>query len=174
MKDEETDQYATGNQAEENPMGSASFKRAKKKAENYAKNPKKAQKLLDDALNKIESFKADGKLGEVLQYLQAFIRMIRAYSNKSYTTLPLHSVVMAIAALIYFVSPIDAIFDFIPIFGLVDDAAVITAIFGALKNDISRFLEWEAANASATQETPYIELESHIKKQPLERDFKDI
>jgi len=174
MDNEEKKYEEQARAAQANPIGSSSFKKAKKKAEEYAKNPKKAKKLLDDALKKIENLKADGKLGEVLQYLQAFIRMIRAYSNKSYTALPLHSVVMIIAALIYFVSPIDAIFDVIPVFGLVDDAAVITAIFSALKTDIARFLQWETTHASMTEEAPFIELESHIKKAPIEKNIDEL
>ena len=45
---------------------------------------------------------------------------------------------MAIAALVYLISPIDAVPDFIPVLGLLDDAGVILATVASLAEDIER------------------------------------
>ena len=61
-------------------------------------------------------------------YLTALIRLTRAYFSKQYIDVPWQTIVLAIAALIYFVSPIDLIPDFIPVVGYLDDVAVISFV----------------------------------------------
>ncbi|UTC63851.1 DUF1232 domain-containing protein [Treponema sp. OMZ 788] len=46
---------------------------------------------------------------------------------------------LAIGALVYLVSPIDAIPDLIPVLGLTDDVGVITAAVGALADALSKY-----------------------------------
>jgi len=54
---------------------------------------------------------------------------------------PADSILMAIAAVIYFVSPFDLIPDSIPVLGLVDDTSVITSVARANLTLISKFPE---------------------------------
>lgn len=49
--------------------------------------------------------------------------------------------VVAIGALIYLVSPIDAVPDFIPIAGLADDVSIILFAIGKLANDLSKYTQ---------------------------------
>jgi len=46
----------------------------------------------------------------------------------------------AIGALVYVISPIDAIPDVIPVLGLTDDAAVIMAVVAMLGNELRKYL----------------------------------
>ncbi len=48
---------------------------------------------------------------------------------------------LALGALLYLVSPIDMIPDAIPILGLTDDAAVITAAAAKIADDLKKYLE---------------------------------
>jgi uncharacterized membrane protein YkvA (DUF1232 family) len=50
---------------------------------------------------------------------------------------------MLVAAVIYFVSPLDLIPDSIPVLGLIDDAAVVTSVAKANITLISSFRTWE-------------------------------
>ena len=44
-------------------------------------------------------------------------------------------------------SPIDAIPDFIPFVGIIDDAAVVALVLRALRKDVAPFVDWEALQA---------------------------
>ena len=50
---------------------------------------------------------------------------------------------MLVAAVIYFVSPLDLVPDSIPVLGLIDDAAVVTYVAKANLTLISSFRTWE-------------------------------
>ena len=57
--------------------------------------------------------------------------------------MPSSAILMIAAALIYFVTPLDLIPDFIPVTGLVDDFSLIMIIFNRFKEDIVAFQAWE-------------------------------
>ena len=48
-----------------------------------------------------------------------------------------------IGTLLYIISPVDIIPDFIPVMGLTDDAAILTTCLLTLKKEIRRYQEWE-------------------------------
>lgn len=53
------------------------------------------------------------------------------------------NVSIIIGTLLYIISPVDIIPDFIPVMGLTDDAAILTACLATLKKEIKRYQEWE-------------------------------
>jgi uncharacterized membrane protein YkvA (DUF1232 family) len=137
-----TTQFKSSTPKPEEVIKSPEFQQAKSKAEEYARDPEKAKNLVNEAMKKAKG-KNKGPLGEVWRYLTALIRLTRDYFNKSYTDVPWQTIVLAIAALIYFVSPIDLIPDFIPGVGYLDDAGVISLVVASIKADLDNFLEWE-------------------------------
>lgn len=50
---------------------------------------------------------------------------------------------LVVAALLYFVSPIDAVPDFLVGIGLLDDAAVLAFLYKTIKEEIDHYMEWE-------------------------------
>ncbi len=56
--------------------------------------------------------------------------------------LPWKTVGALTAALAYFLSPLDASPDYIPLAGFIDDAAVLGLVFGAAEADLRRYCEW--------------------------------
>ena len=48
---------------------------------------------------------------------------------------------IVVGALIYFISPIDAIPDFVPLFGYLDDLGVITAVIAFMGKEISAYYD---------------------------------
>ncbi|TLD43126.1 MAG: protein of unknown function DUF1232 [Candidatus Jettenia ecosi] len=125
-----------------NVLTSKEFKRARHKAEIYAHNPEKTEKLLDKAVKKTKR-KKQGPVSQAWQYLSALIRMVRAYIRGDYKEVPWESIVLSIAAIIYFVSPVDFMPDFIPVIGYLDDMAVIAFVVKSVKTDMDNFLQWE-------------------------------
>jgi uncharacterized membrane protein YkvA (DUF1232 family) len=128
---------------------SDAVEKTRSKAEEYASDPKKAKELLEAALKKSGGYeKNQGALAEVWTYLMALFRLLQAYISKDYVDIPWGSIIMIIGAIIYFVSPIDLIPDFIPVAGIIDDAAVIGFVVGQIKTDLDNFLTWEASRSA--------------------------
>lgn len=125
---------------------SKSYKKAKSKAEEYAKDPDKLNDLIDKATKKAKGKK--GPLDAIWAQLMACLRLIKAYAEGTYRDIPWPSLIMLVAAIIYFVMPVDLIPDFIVGFGLLDDAAVLGWTVKTFSSDIDAFTEWESENAA--------------------------
>ncbi len=82
-------------------------------------------------------------LGGVSWKAKAITRLLRSYVDGSYRDVPWKTVAALSGAIVYFVSPADAIPDLIPGIGFADDALVIATVASAFAFDISRFLTWE-------------------------------
>jgi uncharacterized membrane protein YkvA (DUF1232 family) len=123
---------------------SKEVEKTKSKAEEYISNPDKSKRLLDAALKKSkQKEKNKGPLAEIWDSLTALFRLLRAYIRREYTAIPWGSIVLVTVAIIYFVSPIDLIPDWLPLAGFIDDAAVIAFVIAQIKTDLDTFLQWE-------------------------------
>ena len=119
--------------------------KTKSKAEEYARDPEKSKKLLDEALKKAKEKEKDkGPLADLWNNLTALFRLLQAYIRHEYTDIPWVSLVLVVVAIIYFVSPLDLIPDWVPVAGYLDDAAVIAFVITQIKADLNNFLQWEA------------------------------
>ena len=116
------------------------FDGAKRKAESYLGDKQKTKRLIQDAFEKAKKNK--GHLSKIWNELQALIRLLRAWLSGKYDT-PWKTILFSIAALIYFVNPLDFIPDIIPVFGFLDDASVIAFVIKNIRTDIQKFLDWE-------------------------------
>lgn len=134
----------------ENVEKSSAFKSARDRAIEYAKNSRNLNQLLDKAVEKARTSK--GRLAEVWDSLLASFRLLRAYATGRYRDIPWASLVSIIAAVVYFVMPLDLIPDFILGLGLIDDVALLGWILSSLKSDIDHFTEWEKDNASTGED----------------------
>lgn len=134
---------------------SEAFQSATNKAKDYVKNPEKVGKLIKDATNKTKEIAEKKKepIEDMLDELTLLFRMVKAYFSKEYTQLPTEVIVAIIAAIIYFVSPIDFIPDFIPGFGLFDDVAVLGVVMKTIKRQIEDFRIWEDAHKDFESQT---------------------
>ena len=71
--------------------------------------------------------------------------IVRDYVKGNYKEVPVGSIIAALAALIYFVSPIDAIPDFIPVVGYLDDVTVIAVALQFIHSDLEEYRKWKEA-----------------------------
>ncbi|MDJ0364297.1 YkvA family protein [Hymenobacter sp. H14-R3] len=129
---------------------SAIFKKFLAAAEGYITQPTRLKKLLMDAFNKAREKKEIGTIAhEVWDTLQSLFRLIKLSVSGEYTGVPRTTVIAAVAVLVYFISPIDLIPDFIPVVGLLDDMALIAWFSTSIKHELDRFHEWENTKGSA-------------------------
>ena len=119
------------------------FKKATGKAGRYASNTSRLFELAGEVAGKLKHIGFKGNLAEFQNSVQLLIRMVRAYSAGTYRNLPWKSLVSIVAVLIYFVSPIDVIPDFLPVIGITDDIALVLWLIRTLGEDIRKFSEWE-------------------------------
>ena len=84
---------------------------------------------------------------QVLGHTNASVRLVRAYAEGRYRDIPLENVVLLIAALAYFLAPVDAVPDMFFALGITDDIALLTWTFNKLKSELDQFVQWEAAQS---------------------------
>ncbi len=91
--------------------------------------------------------KAYAKRGLLLRVYEDFLtlfRLVRAWVTREYTETPKKVILWSILAILYFLSPLDAIPDIFP-GGYLDDIYVIHFIVTRFKSDLDKFREWENA-----------------------------
>lgn len=82
-------------------------------------------------------------IGRLWTDLPLLLRLLRAWKNGNYRGLSGRTLAACAVALLYVVSPVDAIPDFIPGIGLIDDAAVLALLLHSLAQDLAAFRLWE-------------------------------
>ena len=83
------------------------------------------------------------KLTKLVNQVKLLYELIRAYVDGSYREVPWASIAMAVAATVYFLSPIDLIPDALPVIGLLDDALVVRFTLSAIQSDLREFCAWK-------------------------------
>ncbi|MCK5840562.1 MAG: DUF1232 domain-containing protein [Candidatus Sabulitectum sp.] len=84
-----------------------------------------------------------GPLGRFISDVKLMISLVKDYWNKNYREVPWWTVAAVVASLLYVLSPVDLIPDFIPFFGLLDDAAVVSACLLLIEQDLSKYKIWK-------------------------------
>ena len=96
-----------------------------------------------------EKFKhVPDKLKKVVNQVKLLYELIRSYIDGSYREVPWVSIATAVAAIVYFLAPIDLIPDVIPGIGYVDDLLVIRFALTALGSDLKTFCEFKGYDLS--------------------------
>ena len=70
-------------------------------------------------------------------------RLISAYARREYRAIPLKTLIAVVAAMIYFLNPIDLIPDAILGIGLTDDLAVLAWVIRSAQQELEAFATWE-------------------------------
>ena len=111
-------------------------------AGSYLKDSHKRSYLLaavkDYAKNKkhlIQNFRDD---------LLTLVYLLRDWSKGRYPNVPPSMILLVVAALLYFLSPVDTIPDFLGAIGFTDDAAVVLFVLNALRNEIGLYRDWRS------------------------------
>ncbi len=112
---------------------------------------KKADSVTDDDIRKVlgreddieQKFRNAGPLEKFWEDIKLLLAMIRDYWNGDYREVPWTTIAAAVGALLYVLSPIDLIPDFIPVIGYMDDAAVVALCLKAIISDLDKYKVWK-------------------------------
>jgi uncharacterized membrane protein YkvA (DUF1232 family) len=110
-------------------------------ARRLLRNPRQMRRLIEEAAVKMR--RHSGSIREISGEFQVIVRMIKAWLAGDYKDISTKSVVIFIAAVLYFLNPFDAIPDLTPLIGYVDDVSVIAWVVKTLKDELDRFRVWE-------------------------------
>jgi len=116
------------------------------KAKKYANDKNKTGNLIKRALNKAN--KKQGILADVWDNIQLLFGLVGDWSKGKYTEVPIKTIIMLIASIVYFVSPVDAIPDLVPVAGFLDDAGVLAFVLESFKVDIEKYAIWKKVKSS--------------------------
>jgi len=101
------------------------------------------QKVLDKQKEIEDKFKSNGPLNRFIEDIKLLFSIIQDYLNGNYRDIPWYSIAAIVFALLYVLSPIDLIPDFIPVIGYVDDALVVSACLMMVETDLHIYKDWK-------------------------------
>mgnify|MGYP001030164094 CR=1 FL=1 len=125
------------------------FNQFKNRAARIVQDSDALKEVLENASQKLKASENDeGLRKKLVDYVRLIIRMITNSVNGNYKSLPWQTLVMLVAGLIYFLTPIDALPDFIPIAGFLDDATILLWLGKSFQDDLGKYKSWEDLNFS--------------------------
>ena len=105
------------------------------------------QKVLSKQKEIEEKFLSNGPLEGFLFDFELLISLIQDYDKGDYQEIPWESLSGILTALLYVISSVDLIPDFIPVIGTLDDAVVVAVCLKLVKNDLNAYALWKTKNA---------------------------
>lgn len=113
-----------------------------KQVEVIVRQEQKLVELVQNVVAKLSKVATNPKVQKFIQPVQIFIRMIKVHFRGDHK-ISLSTLGLIVLALVYFLSPVDFIPDFLGAFGFADDLSVILAVYAKVKDEVEQFLEWE-------------------------------
>lgn len=127
-----------------NIEGNKFFERAKVKAAKLIDNNQRLKQLFENSKEKLSDIDMSAvSSSKLVMRLKVLIKMVKAYAKGHYREIETKNILLMVAALVYFVTPLDLIPDFIPITGLLDDFTVVLWVYNKLQQEIDHFIDWE-------------------------------
>lgn len=115
-------------------------------AERLVRNPRELLTLLTTAERRLDRVNV-GRLTPIKKDVQTLLRLMRAYGEGRYREVSGKNLALAGLAIMYLVSPLDVMPDFLP-GGFFDDAAVIGFVVKKIRNELVAFEIWEQSQGS--------------------------
>ena len=112
---------------------------------------KRSKRVTQEDIDKIfqkrkeieDKFSGNGLLGKFWSDLKLLYELVNDYRKGVYREIPWKSITFIVGTLIYVLTPIDLIPDFIAVFGLSDDAAVVALCLKVINEDLQTYKQWK-------------------------------
>lgn len=123
------------------------FDEEKLKSENEKYTPRNEEEIKEKVIGKEDKLNAlfsnVKKLKPYWDDFKTIISMIKDWVLGKYKETPFATIASLSGVLIYILTPLDLIADFIPILGYMDDAALLGLAIKLAAKDIEKYREWK-------------------------------
>lgn len=128
-------------------MALFSRKRAKKVLDEGAANqdPQKVEQALENRQKIMDRVVSSSSLSPYFEQVKTLFQMLQDYAKGQYREIPWWSIGSIATALLYILMPFDALPDFIPIAGFLDDAVVLKLCLDLVGKDLQQYRESRSA-----------------------------
>ncbi|MFB6272961.1 MAG: YkvA family protein [Salinibacter sp.] len=92
-----------------------------------------------------ERFQSNGPLQRLLRDGRLLLELVRDARRGRYRAVPVWTLSAAGFTLLYVLNPFDIVPDALPLLGLLDDAAVVSACFSLVEQDLRDYQNWKRA-----------------------------
>lgn len=97
-------------------------------------------------------------LTNVWEQLQLLFSLAKDYTSGTYTAVPKTTMISVLAALLYFISPLDLVPDFLIGLGFLDDAVILGFVFKKVTKELEKYQAWKTLNTSKEEPIKIIEI----------------
>ncbi len=104
------------------------------------------QSILDRVIN-------SAALAPYIEQVKVLLQMLQDYAKGEYRAVPWWGIGAVATALLYILTPLDAMPDFIPLLGFLDDAVVLKLCLDMLDKDLKQYLQFKS-HAAASDQSP--------------------
>lgn len=122
------------------------LKRLTPRAKNIYNDRQKLEALLKDSEGKSRKF----GIRTLFEDVKILRRLVGDYRSGSYTNISKSQVLMILAGLVYLVTPVDLLPDFILGLGFLDDAMILGYIMKQLYDIIDHYKSWSERRTEST------------------------
>jgi uncharacterized membrane protein YkvA (DUF1232 family) len=124
------------------------FRILKAKASLYFHNPERLQDEITEFYNRATNEHGKKTIADMWQKLKSLYNMVLDAINNNYMFLPKAKVAVGIAVILYVLLPADLIPDVLPVFGFVDDVALLAWFFKHAAKEIHQYEIWKVSQIS--------------------------
>ncbi|GAC1385839.1 MAG: hypothetical protein NVS3B25_24480 [Hymenobacter sp.] len=133
--------------------------------------PFKVVTVLNEAADKLADKESKtNKFRQLFDVALTLVRLVRSYVSGEYRDIATSTIVSGLAVLLYVLSPIDLIPDFIPVVGFLDDLSLVSWFVGKFHGEITKFRDWEKAGRGQAGGTPALALGPDAAARPARSD----
>ena len=127
-----------------NESGRKAYEKSVEKAKKLLADKEKTEAKVNEAYEKLDKIKS-GPVTQLFEDIKLMLSLVKCYINGTYREVPFGSILAIVGGMIYLVTPIDLIPDFLP-GGYIDDAFVIGLVLKQVHSDLEAFKEWKRIN----------------------------